>query len=482
MTVTLEHRADINLETAYRIAWQGEDVVLSKAALGRIDECRRSFVVLIESDPSMFVYGVTTGYGQAAKTQLDDAGRARQAQRKPFASAVLFGEPLPVRVVRAIVLSKLTTFIEGHAAVTPKLAQTVAAMLDGRQLPEVPADNNDGAGQTQMMTHTFSDLFLDYDLKAKESNALLNGTGSITAVLTDSAIAASRRRVLAVKTFALAIEAFQAPLEHYDVAVARLWGGDHEIAAAETLNRYLAEPTADRRTYQAPTSFRALPRILARVFRAVAEVEKAADEALAGAVDNPIYLPPDADHPHGRLFHNGGFHNAISYSVLDELAACWADLCLVGERQTAKLQDGAVSGLPHWLTTGDVEGPVRYLAQIQVGYVERARRAAQRTFIPGSESGGFGQTDLKTPTQSAWLGEREAGRCLDASLALLAVTAMHALDVTQRPVPPPLTEFAADVRGHVPKIEEIRMLGPELGRLADSFTSGVYSAEGPRRS
>ena len=155
--------------------------------------------------------------------------------------------------------------------------------------------------------------------------------------------------------------------------------------------------------------------------------------------------------------------------MLDELAACWADLCLVGERQTAKLQDGAVSGLPHWLTTGDVEGPVRYLAQIQVGYVERARRAAQRTFIPGSESGGFGQTDLKTPTQSAWLGEREAGRCLDASLALLAVTALHALDVTQRNVPQPLAEFAADVRSHVPKIEEIRMLGPELGRLAASL-------------
>ena len=60
------------------------------------------------------VYGVTTGFNQAAKTQLDVAGRDRQAQRKPFASAVLFGDPLPNRVVRAIVLSKLTTFVEGR--------------------------------------------------------------------------------------------------------------------------------------------------------------------------------------------------------------------------------------------------------------------------------------------------------------------------------------------------------------------------------
>ncbi len=481
MTITINRRADINLDTAYRVAWQGENVVLGAPALARIAECRASFMSLIESDPSLFVYGVTTGFNQAAKTQLDVAGRDRQAQRKPFASAVLFGDPLPNRVVRAIVLSKLTTFVEGHAAVTPELAQAVAAMLDGRTLPEVPADNNDAGGQINMMTHAFLDLFQDYDLQAKESNALLNGTSSITCVLADSAISASRRLAIAVKVFALSIEAFQAPLEHYDVALARLWGGEHEIAAAEALTEFLADADPDRRAYQAPVSFRAMPRVLARVFRAVSEVEKAANEALVGAVDNPIYLPPDSEYPLGRLLHNSGFHNAVSYSVLDELAACWADLCLAGERQTSKMQDGPVSRLPHWLTIGDVEGPVRYLAQIQVGYVERARRAAQRTFIPGSESGGFGQSDFKTPTQTAWLAEREAGRCLDASLAMLAVTAMHALDVTERRVPPPLVEFSKEVRKHVPKITEIRMLGQELGRLTESFTNAIYSAEGPRR-
>ena len=481
MTVTIDRRTDINLDTAYRVAWQGENVVLSPLALARVDECRRSFLSLVESDPSMFVYGVTTGFNAAAKTQLDGAGRDRQAQRKPFASAVLFGDPLPERVVRTIVLSKLTTFVEGHAAVTPELAKAVAAMLDGRALPEVPADNNDAAGQINMMTHAFYDLFNDYDLQAKESNALLNGTSSITCVLADSAISSSRRLALAVRVFALSIEAFQAPLEHYDVALARLWGGEHEIAAAEALNMYFRVTDGDRRTYQAPVSFRAMPRVLARVFRAVAEVEKAAEESLAGPVDNPIYLPPDADYPLGRLLHNSGFHNAISYSVLDELAACWADLCLAGERQTSKMQDGPISRLPHWLTTGDIEGPLRYLAQIQVGYVERARRAAQRTFIPGSESGGFGQSDFKTPTQTAWLAECEAGRCLDASLAMLAVTAMHALDVTERQVPPSLTDFAADMRKYVPKITEIRMLGPELGRLTESFTNGIYNAEGPRQ-
>ena len=51
MTVTIDRRTDINLDTAYRVAWQGEDVVLSAKALARIDECRNSFLSLVESDP-----------------------------------------------------------------------------------------------------------------------------------------------------------------------------------------------------------------------------------------------------------------------------------------------------------------------------------------------------------------------------------------------------------------------------------------------
>ena len=176
MTVTINDRADFSLDNAYRVAWQGEDVLLAERAIARINECRNSFLSLIESNSSMFVYGVTTGFNQAAKSQLDTAGRDRQAKRKPFASGVLFGDPLPDRVVRTIVLSKLTTFVEGHAAVTSKLAKAVAEMLDGRSLPDVPADNNDAGGQINMMTHTFHDLFRDYDLQIKESNALLNGT------------------------------------------------------------------------------------------------------------------------------------------------------------------------------------------------------------------------------------------------------------------------------------------------------------------
>jgi len=47
---------------------------------------------------------------------------------------LVFGEVVPERVARAIVLARLANFVDGHAAVTSELACAVASMLDGAPL------------------------------------------------------------------------------------------------------------------------------------------------------------------------------------------------------------------------------------------------------------------------------------------------------------------------------------------------------------
>ena len=96
------------------------------------------------------------------------------------------------------------------------------------------------------------------------------------------------------------------------------------------------------------------------------------------------------------------------------------------------------------------------------GYVELAKGAAQRTFIPGSDSTAGGQDDVATPAFLAWSKEARAGRCLDASLAMLAVVASQALFVTEREAPRALREFVELVRTYVAPVVEDRILGPEL--------------------
>ena len=219
MTVVLTTRTDIDLDCFRRVAWQSEAVRISEAALQRIARCRESFLHLIDKDPDLVIYGVTTAMGELASRRLTLEERERHAQLKPFAAATSFGNPLPERVVRGIVLARLANFLDGHAATTPRIALAVAAMLDGGPLPQVPASGQGGAGEILALYPLFAELATRFDLEVKERGSLINGSPAAAALLGDAALAARRRVRLAHQVFALSIEAFRAPLEHYDARV-----------------------------------------------------------------------------------------------------------------------------------------------------------------------------------------------------------------------------------------------------------------------
>jgi histidine ammonia-lyase len=355
--------------------------------------------------------------------------------------------------------------------------------LDGAPMPPVAASGQGGAGEILALYPLFAQLSTAFELEVKERGSLINGSPCAAALIADSAIAAQRRLRLAFKTFALSIDAFRAPLEHYDAALDSLWGDKDEAAALQALRAYLGSSSIDgRRSYQAPVSYRIVPRILGHAHRAQAAAAHAATVSLSSISDNPVYLAPDLKHPYGRAISTGGYHNAMATPALDDLSGIWADLCLLCDRHSAKLLNGRVSQMPDLLLIGrqpgesDGRGNIGYVPMAAAGYIEMAKSAAQRTFIPGSDSAS-NQDDVATPTFLAWSKEQRTGRCLDACLAMLAVVASQALYVTDRPGPPALREFLSLVRSHVPPLVEDRILGPEFDRLTDALTAQVFSAE-----
>jgi histidine ammonia-lyase len=310
-------------------------------------------------------------------------------------------------------------------------------------------------------------------LGEKEALALINGSPAASALVADSVLAMERRLALAEQLFALSIEAFNAPLEAYDLALAGLWGDSHEAASLAALGKWLAGAGGARRPYQAPVSYRILPRLLGQFRRAFATAEAVAGTALRAITDNPVFLAPGPAHPEARVLSNGGYHNAAAAPAMEGLAASCADLCLIADRHVSKLLDGRHSLLPDQLTDGD--GYMGNLGMVQVGYVEAARRAAQRNFLPGSEGGGFGQNDVAPASFPAWRGQAEAGACLEATLTNLAIVASQALHVTGRPPPPALAPLLAEIRGHFPPLSGQRALAGDAGRLCEAFRARIFA-------
>ena len=310
--------------------------------------------------------------------------------------------------------------------------------------------------------------------------ALVNGSPCAAALIADATLAGRNRLSLAAQVFALSIEAFKAPLEAYDPALDELWGDAHEAAALRSLRAWfdggmVGGPAGARRPYQAPVSWHIVPRVLGQAWRSLATAEEVAATALRSVSDNPVFVPPDAAHPNGRVLSNGGYHNAAAYPALDNLAACWADLALLCDRQVTKLMDGEISHLPHLLMQED--GYLGCLGFAAAGYAEQARQAAQRSFLPGSEGGGFAQNDVAVPTFQSWRREAEAGRCLDAALAILAATASQALHITERSAPPRLSPFVEVVRQAFPPVARRRPLGPDAEVLQGRLRARIYAGD-----
>ncbi len=461
MVVVLGSRVEITLDVFEQVAWRDAPVRIEATTLQLADAAREAFLRLI-ARPEVTVYGVTSGYGDRAGQRLDDASRQLQARSAAFRAAS-FGEPLPERVVRGIVLARLANFLGGHAAVGARLIEAVASLLGGdRPLPVVPSKGNGGSGEILALSHLFGPLIESADLGEKEGLALINGSPCAAALVADAAIAADRRLRLAYDVFAMSVEAFQAPLDAYDEALETLWDDKHETRALQRLRARL-DPSVERRKHQGPVSYRILPRALGQAERAVDAAADIAAVSLRSVSDNPVYLLPSHGFPDGRVLSTGGYHNAGAPAALHQLATCWAELCQLAERHVERLVFSPAEDL------SDSEEVFRLLMMVAVGYSEEARAAAQPVLLP---RGGPGQNDVTSSSFLAWSRERTAGGCLEAALAVLAAAAARRLG--EREPPPLLATVHQRSQTAAAALVDGQAVGRELGDLARRFNEDVF--------
>lgn len=476
MTLVLNSRADFTLAHYQRIAWDREPVAFSADAIARMAAGRARFERLIE-DPEVTIYGVTSGYGQNASRRLSSEERAVHAKNPPIPSVASSGDPVPERVARGIVFARLANFIDGHSAMTPAIAQAVAEMLDGRELPKVPARGQGGAGEILSLAPLFHHLAHHPAIGPKDVLSLINGSPAAAALVADTALAARRRLNLATEVFALSAEAFNVPLKHFSQNLETLWNNPHDGWALRTLRELLGEAHGGaRRPYQAPVSYRILPRMLGQAHRALAAAETIAVESLGAVTDNPVMLPQDADHEHGEVISTGGYHNPHAVTAMDGVTAATVNLIVIAGRHADKMLDSAVSLLPDQLGLAVSSDYMGCLPMASAGYEEEARMLAHATLLPGAEIGGFGQNDVASPVFLAWSKQERAGSLLEAALANLALISLRALDRTERPVPPNLMTLAQLIRRHLPALRSHEPLGPAAGRLEAAMRAAVYGA------
>jgi histidine ammonia-lyase len=466
-SVVVNSTDDFTLENYRRVAMGGESVAIGPMASRAMADGRANFLRLLESDRTQFIYGVTSNFGPRAKITIPPDQQRAHARAPGFRgnwARGFGGGYLDERVVRGIVFARLANFVAGNSKARPVVAERLAALLDG-PLPAVPFDGEVGAGEVLPMMHVLKGLRRD-DLEEGDANPLANGSPVSAALAADTALQAGHRLDHAEQILALSVEAFGAPLDAYDSVLDDLWGDEDEATALVALRRYLDGASPEGRRTAAPASYLVLGRVLGQAHRAVAGVEQAARVSLRSVTDNPVYVFPDEDHPLGRAFSTGGFHNAMTYPALNALAATWADLTLLTQRHVTAFRTAAETDA----ATG-LEG-------ILVGLVDEARAAAMPTLLPAAVNDP--QDDVSSPVFSAYRRQARAAECLDAALAVLAAEASQALFTGGRRPAPPLQHLLATIRAIFPPVEgKPRDLGPRAERLVAALAQSAITGSAP---
>jgi histidine ammonia-lyase len=475
MTVVLNSVEDFTLAALERVALAGEPAELGAEAMAHIMAAHGAFKAYVEAHPDTFIYGVTSDYGPHARDRLDTETRLRRRRLGVPFLGLSFGDGTwSDAQVRAFMFAILALFVRGAAAVPPAKAQTLAAALQG-PLPQIPDAGITSPGEMMPMFYLFRAV---PELVSEELQASGGNTAASVGLAGVAAAHARRRMVLAHKIFALSVEALMAPLEHYDPVLKALWGDPYESAALDGLGHWLAGvPESGRRPYQAPVSYRILPRLLGQGGRAVTALGTAVETALAGMVSNPMYIPTALGGGRDRAISTGGYHNAPVAQALDSVSASWVDLASLAHRHIVKLHRGAVSRLPDRLVP---EGE-KYWTGLSTTYMEfvpndmldEMRRWAEPALLSPGEAGASLQDDVSAPGFIACRNEARVAVLFDRVMAILAAVASHALDVSGRSAPPRLVRFLEAVRERFPPIREKRVLGEDAAALAKALTEAT---------
>lgn len=362
-------------------ASEGPDasVTIAPGASAALGESRKTVEAAIARGEVL--YGINTGFGKLAGVRIA-SDRLDELQLNLIRShAAGVGEPLPIEIVRAMMLLRANVLLRPTSGVRPSLPEALVGLLNAGIIPVVPEQGSVGAsGDLAPLAHLGLALIGEGDVLArgsaaprgrvpareslqaagltpfrfapKEGIAFINGTQAQTAAL---ALLVADAEVLwrsAVGAAAMSLDALRGTPTPLDSRIHAQRPHPGQQAAAELMRRLLegseireSHRTNDPRVQDA-YSIRCSPQVLGAVADAIAFARAGVEVELNASTDNPLVFPE------GDILSGGNFHGQPVAQAIDFLAIALVTLQALAERRIERLVNPDLSqGLPAFLTS-----------------------------------------------------------------------------------------------------------------------------------
>ena len=486
---------DLSVADVVAVARGGRTVALAVEAADRM---RASLAVITRVvGEGQAVYGVTTGFGDLANVRVEPEQVAELQRNLVRSHAAGVGEPLPVEVVRAMMLLRANGLAVGLSGVRPELAALLCGMLNAGVHPLIPSRGSVGAsGDLAPLAHLANVLIGEgevvtadgtrpggdalraagltpLELGPKEGLALLNGTQLMAALATLALHDGMQLAGAADVIGAMSLEAMEGSAAAFDEALIAARPHPGQVAVAAHLRSLLTgsgigeSHRSSAHRVQDAYSLRCMPQVHGAVRDALDQLERVLTVELNAVTDNPLVLPE------GRIVSGGNFHGEPLALAIDYAKIALAELASISERRTARLVDAHLSGLPPFLS----EAPglqsglmiVQYTAAALVNEMQTLSHPSSVDTIPTSAN----QEDHVSMGATGALHLREVLDGTEAVLAIEALCAAQGLDFRAPVAPaPPLGRAHARLRARVPHLGADRPPAPDIAAIRELLRSG----------
>ncbi|MGP1272540.1 MAG: histidine ammonia-lyase [Phycisphaerales bacterium] len=501
-SVTLDGSA-LRIREVVGVARLGWSVAL---APDRLDVLRaaRAEIDRIASDGAAH-YGVNTGFGSLSRTRVD-ADHLNELQTNLIRShAAGVGAPLPLEVVRGMMLVLAASLVRGASGVRPVLVETLLACLNQQITPVVPETGSVGAsGDLAPLAHLSLVLLGEGEawyrgsripgsqalaqaaiepirLEPKEGLALINGTHLMAARAALLAHDATRVFRASIVAGAMSIDACKATDSFLNDRVAELRRHEGVRRVASDLRLLLAgsEIIPSHREndprVQDPYSLRCQPQVMGAVYEVMASVHRSLHQELGAVTDNPLLVGEQDGSRY--LVSAGNFHGMPIALPLDSLTPAVAHLAGMAERRVFYMLAGtdAEAALSPYLATrpGLTSGLmiVQYTAAACCN--EIIGLSAPASVANLSTSAGIEDYNSFGPRAAA-----KAARAVELARAVVAIELLCAAEAIEHHRPlrtgDRLETAHARVRATVPRLKDDRPPAPDIESIAGLIARGAF--------
>ena len=461
-------------------------VKISDSVIQKIERSREIISSIVSNGRT--VYGVNTGFGKFSNIKIERDQTEELQRRLVLSHAAGVGDPMPVFLVRMMMLLKLKNLSQGYSGVRFKTVELLRDLINNNITPVVPEKGSVGAsGDLAPLAHMSLVLIGEGEaivddkrvpakqalqvknlqpikLAAKEGLALLNGTQTIQAFGLWSLIHAENLIKAADIIGSISLEALLGTLTAFDERIQNIRRHPGQQKVAWNFRKILSDSPIvqshkeDAHKVQDAYSLRCIPQVHGAVRDGFEYVKSVFEREMNGVTDNPLVFPEQGD-----VLSGGNFHGEPVALAADYLGILISELASLSERRIEHMMDPAESDLVAFLARdGGLNSGFMIAHVTSAALVSENKVLAHPASVDSIPTSANKEDHVSMGTHAARKA-MEIIKNAENVLAIELLCACQALELRKPLEPSPVTGKILElVREHIPYLNSDRYMHPDI--------------------